>query len=110
MCLVDFCVCVSVRVSVSFDCSQPLSLLPTPQEYFAPEVIDTSYGPQADVWALGCVLFEILSGEQAFPVHNDDTESKVCVCDVCVQQTVIVGCCSRYAYVCMYVYSIVASK
>lgn len=38
--------------------------------------MDQAYGPQADVWALGCVLYEMLSGEQAFPVHDHDTESK----------------------------------
>jgi len=46
------------------------------KEYFAPEVVDQAYGPQADVWALGCVLYEMLSGEQAFPVREGDTESK----------------------------------
>jgi len=46
------------------------------KEYFAPEVINQAYGPQADVWALGCVLYEMLSGEQAFPVREGDTESK----------------------------------
>lgn len=46
------------------------------KEYFAPEVVEQSYGPQADVWALGCVLYEMLSGEQAFPVRENDTESK----------------------------------
>ena len=39
-------------------------------------MIDQAYGPQADVWALGCVLYEMLSGAQAFPVHEHDTESK----------------------------------
>ncbi|KAJ1439628.1 kinase-like domain-containing protein, partial [Ochromonadaceae sp. CCMP2298] len=34
------------------------------KEYFAPEVVEMAYGPQADVWALGCVLYEMLSGEQ----------------------------------------------
>jgi serine/threonine protein kinase len=46
------------------------------KEYFAPELIEQAYGPQADVWALGCVLFEMLTGEQAFPVREHDTESK----------------------------------
>ena len=44
------------------------------KEYFAPEVINKSYGPQADVWALGCVLYELLTGRQAFPVQEGDTE------------------------------------
>ena len=60
------------------------------KEYFAPEVVDMSYGPQADmspeifknkpysyksdVWALGCVLYEMLCGEQAFPVKEGDKE------------------------------------
>jgi calcium-dependent protein kinase len=46
------------------------------KEYFAPELINQAYGPQADVWALGCVLFEMLTGEQAFPVREHDTEGK----------------------------------
>ena len=46
------------------------------KEYFAPEVIEQAYGPQADVWALGCVLYEILCGEQAFPIREHDTEGK----------------------------------
>jgi len=37
------------------------------KEYFAPELIDQAYGPQADVWAVGCILYELLTGHQAFP-------------------------------------------
>lgn len=44
------------------------------KEYFAPEVVAGEYGPQADLWALGCVLFELLTGEQAFPVKENDDE------------------------------------
>jgi len=44
-------------------------------EYFAPEVINQAYGPQADVWALGCVLYEMLCGEQAFPTREGDKKN-----------------------------------
>jgi serine/threonine protein kinase len=37
------------------------------EEYFAPEVYQKAYGAQADVWSLGCVLFEMLTGQLAFP-------------------------------------------
>jgi len=33
---------------------------------FAPEVFNRAYGPQADVWSLGCLLFMMLTGEKAF--------------------------------------------
>jgi len=46
------------------------------KEYFAPELIQKAYGPQADVWAVGCLLYEILCGHQAFPIRRDDTEEK----------------------------------
>lgn len=46
------------------------------KEYFAPEVVEQAYGPQADVWAVGCVMYEMLTGEQAFPVKEHDTEHK----------------------------------
>ncbi|KAJ1416197.1 kinase-like domain-containing protein [Ochromonadaceae sp. CCMP2298] len=34
--------------------------------YIAPEVFSQAYGPQVDVWGLGCVLFELLTGEVPF--------------------------------------------
>lgn len=46
------------------------------KEYFAPEVVSQAYGPQADVWALGCVLYEMCTGEQAFPTREHDSESR----------------------------------
>ena len=45
------------------------------KEMFAPELIDQAYGPQADMWSVGCMLYEMLSGHQAFPERDHDTES-----------------------------------
>jgi serine/threonine protein kinase len=45
------------------------------RENFAPEVYSRAYGPQADVWALGCVLYELLTGESAFPVREKPTSA-----------------------------------
>eukprot|EP00981_Chlorochromonas_danica_P006168 scaffold1302_cov165-Ochromonas_danica.AAC.2 len=39
-------------------------------EYFAPEVYEEAYGFQADVWSLGCILYEMLTGELAFPSRD----------------------------------------
>lgn len=44
------------------------------KEMFAPELIDQAYGPQADIWSIGCMIYEMLVGKQAFPIKPTDTE------------------------------------
>eukprot|EP01038_Epipyxis_sp_PR26KG_P014782 gene14783-19866_t len=39
-------------------------------DHFAPELINRAYGPQADVWALGCVFYEILTNEKLFDTYQ----------------------------------------
>lgn len=38
----------------------------TPTHY-SPELTYGAYGPQTDMWSLGCVVFEMLTGLNAFP-------------------------------------------
>lgn len=48
--------------------------------YRAPECILTcgSYGPAIDIWAIGCIFYEILSGRPLFPGENElDQISKI---------------------------------
>eukprot|EP00052_Salpingoeca_macrocollata_P019396 m.160916 g.160916 ORF g.160916 m.160916 type:complete len:83 (+) comp20952_c2_seq4:31-279(+) len=41
--------------------------------YRAPELLvgDLAYGRPVDVWAVGCLMFEMLSGEPLFPGSSD---------------------------------------
>ena len=41
--------------------------------YRAPELLvgDTNYGKEVDVWAIGCLFFEILTGDPLFPGDSD---------------------------------------
>jgi serine/threonine protein kinase len=41
------------------------------RQYLAPEVLDGAYGPQVDLWAVGCIAFEVLSGDESFPAVRD---------------------------------------
>jgi protein serine kinase H len=47
------------------------------KEYFAPELITRSYGPQVDLWSVGCIVYEMLSGDVAFPIHKNEHDSSV---------------------------------
>ncbi len=47
------------------------------KEYFAPELIDRAYGPQADLWSVGCIVYEILAGDVAFPIHKNEPDSSI---------------------------------
>jgi serine/threonine protein kinase len=48
------------------------------EEYFAPEMRSSKgYGSQADAWALGCILYEMLTGELAFPNPEPQPMSSV---------------------------------
>ena len=40
--------------------------------YFAPEVINCAYGPQADMWSAGVILYEMISGTHPFDAETED--------------------------------------
>ena len=52
--------------------------------YRAPELLlgDTSYGSAIDVWSMGCVFWEILTGEHLF-MGNDEKEVFAQICKKC---------------------------
>ncbi len=59
-------ICLS-NFGESFDVRDPPEDLGIPQEYRAPEyVLDKRLGPESDIWALGCTLFEIRTGRRLF--------------------------------------------
>lgn len=41
--------------------------------YRSPELLvgDTQYGPPVDVWAIGCVFVELLTGQAIWPGRSD---------------------------------------
>ncbi|KAM5356676.1 hypothetical protein ACJ41O_003322 [Fusarium nematophilum] len=57
----------------SFNTARPPEDLGTPGPYRSPELIlETAIGLGADLWALGCTLFEIRTGRGLFKTFDDD--------------------------------------
>ena len=40
--------------------------------YMAPEVIEKKYGKQADMWSLGVLLYQLVSGYLPFVAHTEE--------------------------------------
>lgn len=46
--------------------------------YRAPEVLyGMKYGPQIDMWSLGCVVFELISGQILYSAHDEEELTKM---------------------------------
>lgn len=52
--------------------------------YRAPELLvgDTQYGPQVDVWAIGCLLAELIRGEALWPGKSDADQLYLIRCTI----------------------------
>lgn len=54
--------------------------------YRAPELLlgETKYTKSIDIWSLGCLIYEILTGNQLFnPVHNSDASQMDAIFRIC---------------------------
>ena len=58
----------------------PVAIDPQPLSYKAPECFDSSYGEPtftADIWSLGVIVYEIISGRKLFYVEGDTVEKTI---------------------------------
>ena len=63
---------VSKSLNRTFDMASTLCGTPV---YMAPEVIvGRSYDQKADMWSIGCVLYELATGKKAFQTLREITE------------------------------------
>lgn len=53
--------------------SRPLTSYVSTRWYRAPELLvkSTEYGPGIDIWAVGCIMAELIDGEPLFPGNSD---------------------------------------
>ena len=40
--------------------------------YFAPEVINQSYGKECDIWSLGVCIYQLLTGDMPFNARDQE--------------------------------------
>jgi cyclin-dependent kinase 12/13 len=66
------------------DATPPLNNNVVTRWYRPPEILlgSTSYGSSADMWGVGCIFYELLTGYPAFPGKDDEHQLQV-ILDLC---------------------------
>ncbi|CAI7883578.1 unnamed protein product, partial [Closterium sp. NIES-53] len=63
---------IDFGIAAFYKPSRPLTEFVGSHYYMAPEVIEGSYGPPADIWSAGVVLYVLLSGVPPFWARSED--------------------------------------